>query len=135
MSSHHGFQTQLCPSLYATVDTLQKRKCSRAVLVQVVNHELSVPDVTQLLLSVACWATARATGALLADLPGLPCRTNLEPFWGVGAIVAIAAVRAHLATGSASLLAFNREQLSCSGNLLCMMKTLMDHQHRVRCSL
>ena len=63
---------------------------------QVVNHELSVPDVSVLLLSVACWATACATGALLADLPSVASRTNLEPFWGVGALTAIVGVSTHL---------------------------------------
>lgn len=58
-----------------------------------VNHELSVPDVSLLLLSLACWATACATGALLADLPGKASRSNLEPFWGLGALIAIAVVR------------------------------------------
>ena len=76
------------------------RPHSSAVLAQVVHHELSVPDVTQLLLSVACWAIARATGALLADLPSAASRANLEPFWGVGAVVAIAVVRANPASAS-----------------------------------
>ena len=61
-------------------------------MVQVVNHELSVPAVSLLLMSVACWATAYATGALLADLPSVASRANLEPFWGVGALTAIASV-------------------------------------------
>ena len=69
-----------------------------------VHHELSVPDVTLLLLSVACWATACATGALLADLPGMASRANLEPFWGVGALIAVATVRTHLIADGWSLI-------------------------------
>ncbi len=63
-----------------------------APVVQVVNHELSVPAVSLLLTSVACWATAYSTGALLADLSSVASRANLEPFWGIGALTAIVSV-------------------------------------------
>ena len=121
-------------SLHPQFTTLSQRVClsfpfeeprSSAVLAQVVHHELSVPDVTQLLLSVACWATARATGALLADLPGVPSRESLEPFWGVGALVAIAVVRANPASAISVLVAFDG-QLSWLGDTLCMPNTLIN---------
>ena len=60
---------------------------------QVVNHELSVPDVSQLLLSVSCWATACATGAMLTNLPGRARRETLEPLSGAGQLAAIVGVR------------------------------------------
>lgn len=58
-----------------------------------VNHELSVPDVSQLLLSVSCWAMACATGAMLANLPGRARRETLEPLSGFGQLAAIVGVR------------------------------------------
>ena len=60
---------------------------------QVVNHELSVPDVSQLLLSVSCWAMACATGAMLANLPGRARRETLQPLSGAGQLAAIVGVR------------------------------------------
>jgi hypothetical protein len=48
--------------------------------------------VSLLLTSVACWATAYSTGALLADLSSVASRANLEPFWGIGALTAIVSV-------------------------------------------
>ena len=60
---------------------------------QVVNHELSVPDVSQLLLSVSCWAMACATGAMLANLHGRARRETLEPLSGFGQVGAIVGVR------------------------------------------
>ena len=58
-----------------------------------VNHELSVPDVSQLLLSVLCWATACASGAMLANLPGRARLETLKPLSGAGQVAAIVGVR------------------------------------------
>ena len=82
-----------------------------------VHHELSVPDVTLLLFSVACWAIVCATGALLADLPGMASRANLEPFWGVGALTVVAVVRAHLTLLMHLSVIAPDKQLSWSGQL------------------
>ena len=60
---------------------------------QVVSHELSVPDVSQLLLSVSCWATACTTGAMLANLPGRARRETLESLLGAGQLAAVGGVR------------------------------------------